>query len=158
MNRLSGTYYRQNQNTAGNANLNKAVSFLCTRSAMAASAFYNSHCPQRGPPESLFFYILKTEVKKMKCDYIEIGNRIREIRQNGKWSQAAFAEMLSVSREQIARIEAGVRTPSLEFLVNVAAAGGISLDYLVFGVAAPSFLKKQLQSIIELLSDLEHQI
>ena len=94
----------------------------------------------------------------MKCDYIEIGNRIREIRQNGKWSQAVFAEMLSVSREQVARIEAGVRTPSLEFLVNVAAMGGISLDYLVFGVAAPSFLKKQLQSIIELLSDLEHQI
>ena len=90
--------------------------------------------------------------------YIEIGNRIREIRQNGKWSQAAFAEMLSVSREQIARIEAGVRTPSLEFLVNVAAVGSISLDYLVFGAAAPSFLKKQLQSIIELLSDLEHQI
>ena len=32
------------------------------------------------------------------------------------------------------------------------------VDYLVFGIIAPSFLKKQLQSIIELLSDLEHQI
>ena len=128
-----------------------------------ASAFKKGRSVRRScavaeSAESLFFYILKTEVKKMKCDYMEIGNRIREIRQNGKWSQAVFAEMLSVSREQVARIEAGVRTPSLEFLVNVAALGGVSLDYLVFGIIAPSFLKKQLQSIIELLSDLEHQI
>ena len=94
----------------------------------------------------------------MKFDYIEIGDRIRSIRQNGKWSQADFAELLNVSREQVARIETGARTPSLEFLVNVAELGNTSLDFLVLGGDARTHIKEKLQAIIDLLSDLVWQL
>lgn len=91
----------------------------------------------------------------MKCDYVEIGNKIRKIRQSHNYSQAMFAEMLNISREQVARIEAATRIPSLEVLMSVAEFAGISLDYLVTGSDVQSSTKKQLRDIIDSLSSLE---
>ena len=41
----------------------------------------------------------------MKLNYYEIGNRIRDIREELDLSQAAFAEMIGISREHMGRIE-----------------------------------------------------
>ena len=70
----------------------------------------------------------------MKYDLIETGKRIAKIRKENGLTQEQFAEKFNVSVEHVGRIETGKRGISIDFLVDIACAFDVSLDYLILGI------------------------
>ena len=63
----------------------------------------------------------------------EIGGRIKAERKKQGLSQERLAEMINVSPHYIYEIERGLKTMSLETLVNVTETMGLSADFIIFG-------------------------
>ena len=57
-------------------------------------------------------------------------------------SQEELAEKLNVSQNTIAKIECGLRRPSIDFLIELSMFFNTSINYLVFGVY-PEDLEKE---------------
>ena len=70
-----------------------------------------------------------------------------------------FAELNNITRNHLAKLECGLKKPSIELLVTFSENTGRSLDYLITGknTALPE-IKGQLRELIESLSRLERQI
>ena len=66
-------------------------------------------------------------------DYVDLGRRIRKQRVQRGWTQEALAERVSVSTSFVGHVERGTRKASLETLVSMSNALGVSLDYLLSG-------------------------
>ena len=87
-------------------------------------------------------------------NYVLIGKRIREIRNQMNLSQAALAEMSGLSTRYISHIETARKKASLSSLVNIANAVGISIDELLYRrilETVPEELREQLASKMEQL-------
>ena len=56
----------------------------------------------------------------MYFDLVETGKRIKEIRDAKGLTQIAFAEKINVSRSYINKIENGIKSPSLDLLIEIA--------------------------------------
>lgn len=63
----------------------------------------------------------------------EIGGRIKAERKKQGLSQERLAEMINVSPHYIYEIERGLKAMSLETLVNMTEAMGLSADFIIFG-------------------------
>ena len=66
-------------------------------------------------------------------DYNRIGTRICELRKAKKLSQYQLAELADVTYPYISFIETGKKKPSLESLVKIATALGVTLDRILLG-------------------------
>ena len=64
---------------------------------------------------------------------IEMGNRIKVERKSRGISQEILAELINVTPHYIYEIERGLKSMSLETLVNVSKALQLSADYILFG-------------------------
>ena len=64
---------------------------------------------------------------------IEIGSRIKACRKSMGVSQEKLAEMTFVSPHYIYEIERGMKTMSVETLINMSKALNMSTDYILFG-------------------------
>ncbi len=64
-------------------------------------------------------------------DFIDLGKRIRQLR--GKDSRSQFAEDFLVAPSSLARWEGGESQPELGFLIRLASANKVSLEWLVTG-------------------------
>lgn len=64
---------------------------------------------------------------------IDIGSRIKVSRKSMGVSQEKLAEMAFVSPHYIYEIERGMKTMSVETLINLSKALNISTDYILFG-------------------------
>ena len=62
-----------------------------------------------------------------------LARRIGELRIKKGLSQSQLADMLHVSASTIGMYEQGRRTPSIDMLVELSRAFGVSLDYLITG-------------------------
>lgn len=60
-----------------------------------------------------------------------VGNRIAELRQARKWSQAELANCLQVESKTISHLESGTSTPSLQMLESLAAALQVRISDLI---------------------------
>lgn len=60
-----------------------------------------------------------------------LSDRLRELRNRFGYSQAALADMLSISRMAYTLYESGRREPGLETLLMLARLYDVSLDYLL---------------------------
>ena len=67
-------------------------------------------------------------------EYTELGLRVRSLRQSRKWTQAELAEYAGLSPSYLAEVERGGRNPSMETILNIAAALDVSAGYLVDGL------------------------
>ncbi len=67
-------------------------------------------------------------------EYIELGRRVRSMRRSLDWTQVELAEHAGLSPSYLAEVERGGRNPSLETILNLAAALNASAGYLVDGV------------------------
>ncbi len=67
-------------------------------------------------------------------EYIEFGKRVRSLRKALGWSQVDMAEHASLSPSYLAELERGGRNPSLETILNLAAALNVNSGYLVDGL------------------------
>ena len=68
-----------------------------------------------------------------EIDYVLIGKRVKEARNQLKVSQATLAEMTGLSVTYISHIETAYKKASLTSLVSIANAAGISIDELLYG-------------------------
>lgn len=69
-----------------------------------------------------------------------LGERIRRLRQERRWTQVELAEKLGVHQKQISAYERDVHAPSVDVLIKMAEVFDVTLDHLAFesrGKAAP---------------------
>ena len=69
----------------------------------------------------------------MALNFIIIGRRVKEIRLQSKISQAVLAEWINMSVTYISHIETAKKHASLETLVRIADAFGVTVDQLLNG-------------------------
>lgn len=66
-------------------------------------------------------------------DYVDLGKRVRKQRQLIGLTQQELAERIGVSTSFVGHVERGTRKASLETLVALSNALGVSVDYLLAG-------------------------
>lgn len=64
-------------------------------------------------------------------NYIDLGRRIREERRKLNLTQEKLSETIDVSTTYIGQIERGERCPTLDTLLKLSNALGVSIDYLL---------------------------
>lgn len=67
----------------------------------------------------------------LTLDYITLGARVRNIRNECNMTQAELGEACSLSTSHIGHIERGSRTLSVDTLFKIASVLNVSMDYLV---------------------------
>lgn len=67
----------------------------------------------------------------MVIDYTNIGLRIKRYRMDKGLSQEKLAEALIITPGHLSRVETGKRYPSLEMIISIANALGVSADDLL---------------------------
>lgn len=61
----------------------------------------------------------------------DLGEKIKKLRFEKKWSQDKLAEKVGVGRQYISRYETGKISPNAENLQKLAEVFGVSIDYLL---------------------------
>jgi len=70
--------------------------------------------------------------KRVETKKRQLPERLRQLR--GDRSQRAFARDLGVFQQNVNRYERGESTPGIDFLVTLALAEDVSLDWLLLGL------------------------
>lgn len=70
------------------------------------------------------------EIKDTTAERLRVGQRIAESRKEHAMTQQQLADAVGVSREHIARIEAGKYSVGLDILVKVAKAMDMKLEFV----------------------------
>jgi transcriptional regulator with XRE-family HTH domain len=61
-----------------------------------------------------------------------LADRIRQLRQEKRWTQAELGEKAGVHQKQISSYERGVNVPATDILIRLAEVFNVTLDYLAF--------------------------
>lgn len=88
----------------------------------------------------------------MKND-LEIGNRIREIREELHMSRNTFSEKINISESYLAQLELGNKSIGLNTLLSICYYTGCSSDYLLFGKDGHNSTSKKIIRIVDNLPD-----
>ncbi len=72
----------------------------------------------------LLLYNFYMEIKE------KFGDRLKELRIKNNLSQRELAKKLNISKTAINYWEKGLRTPTLDVVINIADYFGVTLDYL----------------------------
>lgn len=67
-----------------------------------------------------------------------LSTKIRELRQNARYTQADVSRKLNIQRQTYCNYENSTRTPPIEIIVALAELYHVSVDYLVRDDIAPS--------------------
>ena len=67
-------------------------------------------------------------------DPIETGKRIKELRTSKSMTQEALAEELNVTTDYLSKIERGLRSSSIDVLVDLKNIFNTTLDFLILGI------------------------
>lgn len=65
---------------------------------------------------------------------LDLGQKVRRLRESRDWSQAELARRAGVTKSAISTYELGIRTPSADVVRSFAKVFGVSADYLL-GIA-----------------------
>jgi transcriptional regulator with XRE-family HTH domain len=92
---------------------------------------------------------------------MNLGDKIKKLRKERKWSQAELAEKLNIHVTHVSRIETERFTPSLDLLKKLAGVFEVTTDYLVFedmeNIGPVNFKDKSLYEKMKLLDELEEK-
>ncbi len=90
---------------------------------------------------------------------LAIGERITQLRKAKNWSQDELAKQVGSSRVMVGKYERNENAPSMEVIVKLANALGVSVDYLLGEGANASFDKEVIKRLeqMELLPKEEKQ-
>lgn len=83
----------------------------------------------------------------MKND-LEIGNRIRNIREELKYSRETFSEAINISESFLSQIERGEKSISLKTLMSISSHTGFSTDYILFGDESNNSTIKKINKLL----------
>lgn len=88
---------------------------------------------------------------KMVLDYNLIGERIKKLRKENKYTQEKLAEMTDVSPEYISQIERAKKKLSLEMLVKICNAFNKTPCYLLTGTVYESkdYYRNEINDLIK---------
>lgn len=88
-----------------------------------------------------------------------LSDRLFEIRKKTGKTQSAFAELMGLNRNTVARYEAGNQTPSLEVLQKYKENWNISYDFLIDGecIEEPDLYNQKIIRLINRLTNGEKQ-
>jgi transcriptional regulator with XRE-family HTH domain len=71
-----------------------------------------------------------------------IGSRITILRKEKKWSQVELSKQINASREIISRYERNESQPSIDMIIKIAHAFGVTVDFLIGESENSSFDKE----------------
>ena len=84
---------------------------------------------------------------------VEVGERIRKIRENLKLNRETFAEIIDISDVFLGQIERGERSLSLKTLCRIVSFTGTSTDFILFGASNENKMINKITRILSLSSD-----
>lgn len=79
---------------------------------------------------------------------LQIGERLRKIREDLKMSRETFSEMIDISDVFLGQLERGERSLSLKTLCRIVSFTGTSTDYLLFGEPQNNDLISKINKIL----------
>ena len=89
----------------------------------------------------------------MKYNPSETGRRIKELRRKNGITQEDLADRLCITDSYLRKIESGIRSASIETLVDIAFSFHVSLDYLIVGEpTSDSALQERINKAIQILN------
>ncbi|MCL2860570.1 MAG: helix-turn-helix domain-containing protein [Oscillospiraceae bacterium] len=74
---------------------------------------------------------MNKKTNKTKLDKIQIGKRIIRIRKKLNMNQSKFATFCNISKQTLSNIELGKNKVTVNVLIKICTATGISLDYIL---------------------------
>jgi transcriptional regulator with XRE-family HTH domain len=86
-------------------------------------------------------------------DDINIGERLRGIRESMKMTREEFSEKIDITDSFLGQIERGERALSVKTLRKVVKYTGVSADYLLFGKDANNGTIQKINNILALNSE-----
>jgi len=96
----------------------------------------------------------KTDKKNVgqatNINWVNIGERITELRRRKNWSQSDLAEAIAASRDIIGKYERNENSPSVEMAVKIAKSFDVPLDYLLGEGKHASYTKETVKRIEEI--------
>ena len=84
---------------------------------------------------------------------IEIGERLRGIRENMHMTREQFSEKIDITDSFLGQIERGERSLSVKTLKKVVKYTGVSADYLLFGNQSNNETIKKINNILTVNSE-----
>lgn len=84
---------------------------------------------------------------------IEIGERIRRIREGLKMNRENFSEAIDISDVFLGQLERGERSLSTKTLIKIVSYTGFSSDYILFGNKTPNNTISKINKILNKCSD-----
>ena len=90
-------------------------------------------------------------MREKKAINIEIGERVKQVREAAGLTQEAFSEMIGLGDKHISAIECGAVGVSLSVLKRICETLSVPADFLLFGVPE-EFSKEDRDSEIETIS------
>lgn len=91
-------------------------------------------------------------------DPLQFGKRLQNVRKTHGITQEELADRLSVDRNHITRMERGIRVCSIDLLVEMASALGVSTDYLLLRITPAERTKEELLVVIERLAQITQSL
>lgn len=119
----------------------------------------NTHC--RSPPTSRVLIYKKycKESLLVKFNKKEFGNRLRERRIVAHMTQDMLADKVGVEKQHISRMERGLKSVSLNVLVELSEELNVSTDYLLRGSDNRNReMKEQIESIMNQLKEITKKL
>lgn len=92
-------------------------------------------------------------MEKNTPNNLEVGERIRKIRESLKMSRETFAEMIDISDVFLGQIERGERSLSLKTLCRIVSFTGTSTDFILFGTTTENKTINKINRILHQSSD-----
>jgi transcriptional regulator with XRE-family HTH domain len=83
------------------------------------------------------------------------GQRLVRLRRRKQWSRPVLAQKLGVSRDRLAKWEAGIREPPLQELIALGKLLGVSLDELIVGKRSPGLTPEEQEKLARRLEALQ---
>ena len=88
-----------------------------------------------------------------KVNKIEMGERVRNLRESMFQSRERFSEMVDISEVFLGQIERGECSISVKTLANLVSYTGSSADFILFGDNSQNSYTKKINRILENSSD-----
>lgn len=95
----------------------------------------------------------------MRYDPMEAGMRIKRVRERMGYTQEEMSLLLHTTRNYLAKLETGARTPSIDLWIDISVLTGETLDYLIMGTETDGhILRKDIRTLVTALENFEKKL
>ena len=84
---------------------------------------------------------------------LEVGNRIRNVREELRMSRNVFSEKINISESYLAQLELGNKSLGMNTLISLCEYTGYSADYFLFGKDINDNLCKKIIRMVSILPE-----